>query len=157
MRRHISLWLATALLLTVASASAGEVSDYDRFRLWNVCHPMGFIVEGLSDDATAIGLTMEAIEVAVRSRLRAARLYSDDAWSYLYVNVNVVSSGFGIRVEYNKSVMDLATMLERRSTTWDTGATGTHGQDPNYILSYVVQHADLFIDEYLRVNEDACK
>ena len=157
MRRHTGLGIAAALLLTAASASAGEVSDYDRFRLWNVCRPMGLFVEGLSDDATAIGLTMEAIEVAVRSRLRAARLYSDDAWSYLYVNVNVLSSGYGTKVEYNKSVMDIATMLERRAATWDTGGVGTHGQDPNFILSYVVQHADAFIDEYLRVNADACK
>ena len=145
------------MLTAAASASADEVSDYDRFRLWNVCRPMGLLVEGQSDDATAIGLTMEAIEVAVRSRLRAARLYSDDAWSYLYVNMNVISSGYGTKVEYYKSVMDIATRLERRTATWVTGAVGMHGQDPNFILSSVSQYTDEFIDEYLRVNADACK
>ena len=157
MRRQAGPWFAAALLLTAASTSAGEVSDYDRFRLWNACSPMGLLVERQSDDATAIGLTMEAIEVAVRSRLRAARLYSDDAWSHLYVNVNVIRSVYGTNVEYYKSVMDIATMLERRAPTWETDAVGMHGQDPNFILSSVVQHADAFIDEYLRVNADSCK
>ena len=157
MRRYTVLWIAAALLLTTASASADEVSDYDRFRLWNECRPMDLLVEKLPDDAAAIGLTMEAIEVAVRSRLRSGRLYSDDAWAYLYVNMNVQSSGFAITVNYYKSVMDIATTLERRAATWDRGAAGTHGQDPNFILSNVVQHADAFIDGYLRVNADACK
>ena len=157
MRQHTGLWLAAACLFAAASASGGEVSDFDRFELWNECRPMSLVVENLPDDAAAIGLTMEAIEVAVRSRLRSARLYSDDAWAYLYDNVNVVSSGYGIGVKYYKSVMDIATKLERRAATWDRGSAGTHAQDPNFILSSVVQHADAFIDEYLRVNTDACK
>ena len=157
MRRYAGLWLAAACLFAAASASGGEVSDFDRFELWNECRPMRLLVEDLPDGATAIGLTMEAIEVAVRSRLRSARLYSDDAWANLYVNVNVRSSGFAITVNYYKSVMDIATSLERRAATWGRGAAGAHGQDPNFILSNVVQHADAFIDGYLRVNADACK
>ena len=34
---------------------------------------------------------------------------------------------------------------------------GTHGKDLGYILSSVSQIADRFIDEYLRVNADACE
>ena len=75
MRRYTVLWIAAALLLTTASASADEVSDYDRFQLWNECHPMRLLVEDLPDGATAIDLTKDAIEIATRSRLRAARLY----------------------------------------------------------------------------------
>ena len=157
MRRKLGPWLAAALLLTAASASAGAVSESDRFYLWNECRPTSLFVERLPDDATATGLTEEAIEIAVRSRLRAARLYSDSALSYLYINVNVVGRAFGIGVEYNKYVRDLATKLERRATTWDVGSTGTHGGDSNFILSGVTQHTDEFIDEYLRVNTDACK
>ena len=121
---------------------------------------MQLVVEGLPDDATVTGLTKEAIEIAVRSRLRAARLYNDSsaetAWSYFYINVNVVGRAFGTAAEYNKNVRDIATTLERTVTTWDVSATGTHGGDFNFILSFVVQHTDKFIDEYLRVNETAC-
>ena len=122
---------------------------------------MDLVVEGLPDDASDISLTKDAIEVAVRSRLRAARLYSEEsadaAWSFLYVNVNVVGPAHGIGVAYEKVVRDLATMLERTALTWSLDSTGTHGGDPSFILSRVAQAADKFIDEYLRVNADACK
>ena len=39
----------------------------------------------------------------------------------------------------------------------EQSGTGTNGGDPGYVLSLVSQYTDKFIDEYLRVNEDACK
>ena len=157
MRRYTVL--AAALALTAASASASEVSDQDRFQLWNECRAMTLVVERLPEDATTIGLTKDSIEVAVRSRLRAARLYTEDyaeaAW--LYAKVSVVGPAFSTALEYWKVVRDLATGLEIQTTTWDTGATGTHGRDSSYILGSVAQSVDSFIDEYLRVNADACK
>ena len=161
MRRNLGPWLAAALLLTAASASAGAVSDFDRFQLWNECRAMRLVVESLPNDATAIGLTEDSIEVAVRSRLRAARLYTDDyaevARSSLYAKVNVLGPAFNTALEYWKAVRDLATGLEYQATAWEVGSTGTHGQDSNYILSTVAKYTDKFIDEYLRVNADACK
>lgn len=35
--------------------------------------------------------------------------------------------------------------------------TGSHNGKTTFILSQVSQQIDVFIDEYLRVNEDACK
>ena len=123
--------------------------------------PHGLGGRGIVGDATDISLTEDAIEVAVRSRLRAARIYSEDeyeaAWSYLYVNVTVIRRRLRHSGQVQKDVKDLATKLEFPATTWDTGSTGRHGKDPNFILSNVARHADKFIDEYLRVNADACK
>ena len=159
-RRHTGLWIVAALLLTAVSTSAEEVSDEDRFQIWNGCKPVRLVVEGLPDAVTAIGLTEDAIMVAVRSRLRAARLYTEDrteaAWSYLYINVNAIGRAFSLYTRYRKMVHDDATGLEYSATTWYVGMAGTHGGDLNYILSNVAQHADGFIDEYLRVNADAC-
>ena len=73
------------LLFIGTSVLAEEVSDLDRFQLWNDCRAMNLVVEGLNQDAAEIGLTREAIETAVRSRLRAARLYNADAGPFLYV------------------------------------------------------------------------
>ena len=164
MRRKLGPWLATALLLAAGSASADEVSDRDRFELWNDCRPLSLeVVDGLSEDADAIviGLTEDAIEAAVRSRLRTAQLHSRDenetAWSFLFVNVNVVGSSFVTILEYYKPVRDQATELVFTSATWTSGASGVHVQDSNYILSSVRYKIDHFIDEYLRVNEDSCK
>ena len=42
------------------------------------------------------------------------------------------------------------------ASTWDSGSIGTHGNSAAFILSGVSRHTDRFIDEYLRVNADAC-
>ena len=44
MRLHPGLWLAATLLLIDSSGSAGEVSDQDRFQLWNGCQPIALAV-----------------------------------------------------------------------------------------------------------------
>lgn len=158
MKLHIGI--AAVFLITAASASAEEVSGWDRFQLWNECRPTQLVVEEMHKDAGDIGLTKRAIEVAVRSRLRGARLftedYNDSALSYLYVNVNVVGLGYSLSVEYKKLVEDPVSGQRGNAATWDVGGTGTHGKDSNFILSHVEQYADSFIDEYLRVNADAC-
>ena len=157
-RLTVSLVVSTLVWLA-DSASAASVTDFDRFMLWSDCRPMELVVEGLPEDAVQIGLTKERIAIAVRSRLRAARLYEMSAPSspYLYVNVNVVGLSFSIEIAYNKYVQDLVTGKIYRARTWGTGVTGTHGKDAGYILSVVAQNMDEFIDEYLRVNEDACR
>ena len=89
-------------LLGAASVSAAEVNDYDRFQLWNECRSMILMVENIDmvDDAAANSLTTEGIEIAVRSRLRAARIYSDyetgSDWPHLYINVTVARSAFSV-------------------------------------------------------------
>jgi len=146
------------MLILAVPVQAETVTDFDRFKLWNDCRPMRLVVENLYEDETDIGLTEDVITAAVRSRLRAARLYTaEELRPYLYINVNVVNAAFHDSVEYNKWVKDEASGLKRRTTTWKSSSTGTHSRDASYILSSVSQHVDMFIDEYLRVNEDACK
>ncbi len=133
----------------------------ERFALWNDCRPIRLVVQDLGDDAADIGLKWEAISVAVRSRLRAARLYTAEmGWppqSQLYINVNIVGAAFDITVEYNKWLTDSISGEQGFAATWSKGSTGTHGRNSGFVLSAVSRHTDSFIDEYLRVNEDACK
>ena len=157
MRRHPCLWLAAACLFVAASASAGVVSDYDRFRLWSGCDQMHLWVGDISDDGISAGLTKEAIEVAVRSRLRAARIYGENAGHWLSVSVIVEGNSFSIATGLNKSVLDVMTNLQYATPTWSLMGTGFHNGKITFILSQVSQQIDVFIDEYLRVNEDACK
>ena len=149
---------AAALVLALAtpSGAAEKVTELDRFRLWHECLPMDLVVEGLQKDADT-ELTEEAITVAVRSRLRAARLYKADAlFSYLYVNVNVVPPAFSISIEFQKWLKDAVSGEEGFAATWRFGGTGTYRKGSGYILSGISQYADRFIDEYLRVNASAC-
>ena len=50
-----SLQLVVLLVLLGTPAAAQEVSDLDRFNLYNACAPMRLVVEELNDDAAAIG------------------------------------------------------------------------------------------------------
>lgn len=149
--------VAALSLFLAAPAAAEDVTDLDRFQLWSDCRGMRLSVADLGEDAADIDLTEEAIETAVRSRLRAARLYDADAFGhFLYVNVNVFRQVFSINVEYYKGLNDSVSGELGVATTWQIGSVGTHGWDAGYILSAVSQYMDKFIDEYLRVNEDAC-
>ncbi|MYK59063.1 MAG: hypothetical protein F4027_10870 [Rhodospirillaceae bacterium] len=73
------------------------------------------------------------------------------------MNINVVGRAYNLSVEYNKLVKDLASGEIQSATTWDRSVTGTHGGNDSGILSLVSQYMDRFIDEYLRVNTDACR
>ena len=157
--------IVVLLVLAAPTSIGAEESEYDRFRdrfqLWNACQPMDLVIESLDDDDVKMGLTHEAITTAVRSRLRAARLYRSESRTYLYVNVNVLSGetrvrAFSVSVEFKKWLLD--PQLDGQGglvSTWDTTAVGWG--DVAYILSAVSQYADRFIDEYLRVNEPACQ
>ncbi|MCY4164836.1 MAG: hypothetical protein OXF03_01610 [Gammaproteobacteria bacterium] len=167
MKRLACQLIGAAALFIAAAAETDEVTGVDRFKLWNDCMPMKLGVENLDDAATEIGLKKEAVETTVRSRLRAARLFDGDALdgasvaaasSILLVRVTVVGVGhaFSISVEYMKRVIDIASEGKTFATTWKRDSTGTHGLNSGYILSVLSRHTDKFIDEYLRVNEDAC-
>jgi len=75
----------------------------------------------------------------------------------LYANVNVTTErAFNISFEYKKVLYDPASERHQFATTWSLGGIGKHGSSSGYILSHVAEFIDKFIDEYLRVNEDAC-
>ena len=152
------LTLALALAVWPGHATAQDVSDRDRFRLFNECGPMDLIVEDYKDNASwaDIGLTVDRIQTMAESRLRAARLYDALALPYLYVNVNVVGRGYSLTVDYRKVVYDPVSGETYNAMTWDIGSAGTHGGDAGSILQGLSEHLDRFILEYLRVNEDAC-
>ena len=157
-RRRIGWLVVLAIFASPAGGwAAQDVSAGDRFRLFNECRPMKIIVEDLSAGAAEIDLTEAAIQAAVESRLRSARLYDADARPYLYVNVNVVGMAFAIDLQYRKVVYDPATAVSNTTMTWESGSAGTHGRDgAAFILSGIAGHMDQFLVAYLRVNESAC-
>ena len=155
------LFLAVLMAFYPGSVRAQEpTTSLERFRLFNACRPMALVIESMSEGAAAIGLTKELLQAAAESRLRAARLYTEDLssrsdYSYLYVNVNVVGPASSISVEYKKEVVDMFGK-SGIATTWDTGSAGT-ARNSGVILSYFSQHLDQFLAAYLRVNEEDCR
>lgn len=129
----------------------------DRFQLWNKCEPINLFVAKPLPEAIAIGVTREAVERNVRSRLRAGRIYSANAPAQLYVNAYVHSDAFAIFVRFRKPVIEPASQSAALAATWHNGSAGTYGSGGGgYVLSAVASHIDRFIDEYFRVNQEVC-
>ena len=153
-------FVALVLLVPAATGQDSAVQgQIERFELFNACRPMRLVIEGLPDDASTLGLTKEALQAAAESRLRAARLYTEDMakadYAFLYVNVNVVGKTFNILVEYEKILTDRFGVTGK-ATTWESGGAGTHDWDTSYIVSNLSRYLDKFLAAYLRVNEPAC-
>ena len=158
--RVMKYLVVAAVFAVVPGLAAAEAriapTNFERFELWNDCSPVQLLVESLSDNATTIGLARDRIETVTRSRLRAARIYTDETGAYLYVNINVTNSSYNISVQFNKLVTDRTSRESNFAPTWELSGVGTHGQDAGFIVQWLSEYVDRFIDEYLRVNEDAC-
>ncbi len=162
----VALSVASGLVEAEESSSPTDIERaierMEHFKLWNECGSVYLVVESLNNDAAEIGLTKERIETAVRSRLRAARIYGGGVFDavywdpLIYVNVAVANSAFSVRLDFVKWVTDFVSDEPGSAHTWQTGSIGMHSQDASYILQSVSQHTDKFIDEYLRVNAEAC-
>ncbi|MCY4206434.1 MAG: hypothetical protein OXD29_00580 [Roseovarius sp.] len=147
-----------ALLLLAPAAWSYETTkkEIDKFQLWNNCRPMRLVIAMDDSDAARIGLTRKDIESAVRSRLRVARLYDEDADNALYIELIVTEHAFGISWRYYKEVKDKYSTYSL-APTWQRGFAGSHGEGGgSFILSDTPKRVDFFIDEYLRVNESGC-
>ena len=141
-----------------------QMSSQERlqqFKLFVNCQPVYLVVEDLHNmpHAEKIGVTKAAIINAAESRLRSARIYTDNSANpyALYINVNVLRSAFSVYIALEKMLYDYRTRLDSPATTWHNGTTGTHGQNSGYILSSVSSLIDQFLVEYFRVNEKACE
>ncbi len=158
--RHMGVLVAIimALVTTMHAGAAEKISDADRFRLWNDCKPVRMFIQVGVKAGADIELTEDAVALAVRSRLRAARLYRKGTGApILAVNVNAALQGFGVPVEFNKIVHDAVSNEDGFGVVWKSGSSGSHAGNGSYIMSKVSEHMDHFIDEYLRVNEVSCR
>ena len=161
MNRNTPIIIGLLLLLALSTGTAEGKTTIQNFQLYTACEPVALLVENLREKAAEIGLTKTSIETTVRSRLRAARIYNPEReipfFLYVYVNINTVGPAYHIRVELQRYLVDLQHETMGIATTWNTGSTGTHGNNPGFILQGLSQHIDLFIDQYLEANEEDCK
>ena len=150
--------VAMILLSVPLWASGNDAKDaLDHFRFFTRCAPVQLVIESVDSDAEKIGLTDEDIQVALESRFRSARIYTDaETNNWLSINILVDGNAFNIILQFNKLVFDPITQNSGFAVTWSTGAAGTHGSDAGFILSSLSGHIDRFLVGYLRVNEPDC-
>ena len=134
--------------------------------LWNNCLPLDLSVAGLSEHAVAIGLTKEKVANSVRRRLRAFHIEDEDDTSfniggYLHVRLIVSRISFAVIVEYMDILYkylgsDLDEYVPLQGSTHQTVSVGSHFGKAEPIMQRVSEQTDHLIEEYLRVNGEAC-
>ena len=170
-KSHQILKIKIALVLTsLISGLASGQEDVERFNLFTNCAPVRLAVYVQNRNReSAIKSTKEAIESAVESRLRSARIYEKRKTGNYMLIVNLIvlpavsRSGFrsgvafSLDFSFHKDLFDPASGLETSAATWDTNILAIEGERPTEaILAVVRTLMDQFVVDYLRVNEQAC-
>lgn len=116
---------------------------------------LGVLVESLSICASEIGLSRERLITVVELKLRREGVKVVEAINtpYLYINVLVLKNAFNIRIELTEKVkIKRLNRIHYAVVTWGTGATGIHGDDPEYIVSGLSSQLDKFLNDYYKAN-----
>ena len=137
--------------LSVSTVGAQEVESDDLFQLFNECNAIGLEVGRVSDDLLDLGISRMGVRALAESRLRVARLYAATTRTALHLAV----SKHAIQVEYRKPVRDLVTGEARTLSTYRRSADVQGDTAPSVMLG-LSNLLDLFLVEYLSVNESAC-
>lgn len=147
---------AATMPVSPVGAQRSVAENLAKFQLYTACLPINLIVESFTGDEEDIGLSRQAVVNAAESRLRAARMYDDAVSWHLYIRIKVVGLAFRIDIQFRRILYQYNRLLNGFASTWETGSTGTHGKDAQYILGSLSQHLDSFLVDFLRVNEPAC-
>ena len=147
----VSTALAFVVIFSSAAMGQNVPSGGDRFALYNLCAPLGLVIESLSEDAAAAGLTATQLKALAESRLRAVGLHQSDALTFL----RVAASRYVVQLRYMKPVIDVASSETETIQTYSKSAAVRDGTAAGIMLE-VSKLLDLFLIEYQRVNEPEC-
>ena len=127
-----------------------EIEDHKR---------MIVFIDGFNDDNQKAGLSKELVRAKVELQLRKNEINSNPISNledgYLYINVNIVGSAYNVDVEFKRKVAyySKGRTYNAIASVWETGGTGTYGQDSSIILKNLSNLLDMFINDYLKANQ----
>lgn len=120
---------------------------------------MNVVIEGLSYAYQKAGLSKKMIRAKVELQLRKNGINPNPIPKYrdglLYVNVNIAGVAYNVDVEFKRKVTYSSRnrSYEAIASVWETGGTGTYGQDSSIILKNLSNLIDMFINDYLKANQ----
>ena len=131
-----ALMLAISMMTNNATDANSPITEGRT--LYTACAPMNFFVVGPDpEDSQKIGLTEQAVENAVESRLRTARLYAPPAKQervqHLYVVTTIVGPAFHLQVELKRR-LDLGYGHTEYATVLGFG-NSWHARRPGAVYS----------------------
>lgn len=111
---------------------------------------MNLMIESMPSDIAAIGLSKAQLDDLAESRLRAIDLYTADGMTALHVT----ASQYAVQQQYRKPVVDVASSETVSIWTFPESASVGEWTAIGALLE-VSKSLDLFLAEYLRINESA--
>ena len=158
------LTLLMTILLILVKPFAWAQDERRQHALWTECRNVRMqVAYEPAKHASTPYPTEESIRAIISSRLRAARLLYEDSWqiSGLSISIrsaqdepdNILNELVLISFGFHKEMHDSWTDTYRYVPVWSR--EGTVGV--SRLREAVSELVDLFLDEYLRVNEPACR
>ncbi len=143
--------LAVLAILGQVATAEPSPSPADRFALYNLCAPIGLLVEELREDGVSTSLATVRLKALAEDRLRAIGLHESDAPTFL----SVAASRYAVVLRYMKPVVDVASGETHTIQTYSSSAEVRDGTAAGVILE-VSKLLDRFLVSYRRVNEPEC-
>ena len=142
----------------------------DVSNLTNIGNKFIVVIENLSEDAIKTGLTNKRLRTVTELKLRREGITIEDRdikglpiedgikkllyTPFFYVNVHVVGVAFHARIQVAEWIELKRIPISQGCTAviWSKGFTGSHGGDPEFIISGLNQIFDEFFNEYYKAN-----
>ena len=163
------------LFICVLFIHKGAFSDEDAKVLKGI-DSVRIMIENLPESATKMGITYSRLRTIVELRLRREGItiitgrttktleelgyekYIEELEKlgntpWVYVDLSVVGMAFHIELVIHESVI-----LRRDKSigciaiTWNNSTTGTHANDPEFIVSCLGKLLDVFLNDYYKAN-----
>ena len=165
--RHVACVVSVVVVMLVVAPSLlarhglpGAQEDIERENLTGL-REVNIVVEQLSDDAEAAGLTRRSLIAAVEQQLemRGVPQGSSRQGADLYINVSTHQGVTGLYAYYARvAVQQLATIegnqLKSLVDTWARASLGVvGGGNLPQVEQVVLELVDLFCDDYFEVND----
>ena len=155
-----SLLVSAPLVMATVAVPLGRQQDIERENLTGVSE-VNVVVEEMSDEAEADGLTQRSLLRAVERQLelRGVPIGNSRYAADLYINVSTHLGSTGLYAYYARvSVQQLATLevnqLRSFVDTWDMASLGAvGGAYLSEVEQVVTQLVDLFCDDYFKMND----
>ena len=150
----------TAAVLTVIGCATLVAQDEDERENLTDIREINVVVENLTDDVEAAGLTRRALESAIERRLegRQVPLGNSRNAADLYVSVDTHLGATGlyaycVEVAVQQLVTIEGNQLRTLADVWDVGSLGTVGTaNLPQVEQVVLQIVESFIEDYLSTN-----
>ena len=140
-----------ALSLALVADAQDVPTKADRFKLYNLCAPIGVVIEALPPGVAAAGLSTTQLEEMAVQRLKTVALHDPLALTALHV----AASPDAVQIRYRKPVVDVASSETEVIQTFSQTAEVRDGSAAGIMLK-VSQLLDDFLIEYRRVNYPEC-